>query len=79
MYKDSIKKEIDLLISVKSHIWISFLAVTSGTITLSFGPDTTFKKILIVTGIILIFITFFAYFKKDDQIKILFKKLEQEK
>jgi hypothetical protein len=79
MKSDAIKKEIDYLINMKSHLWTGFLVSSSGTLTLLFNLDSSLKMVFFVSGTVLSIFLFFGYFKKDYQIENLLNRLKEEK
>lgn len=78
MKNDSIKKQIDCIRDIKSHLWTGLVVSIGGTIGLSFNIDSLYKIILVIIGIVLIIVFFLAYFQKDILIESLLNKLEKE-
>lgn len=77
MSKEKLIKQIDFECKIKDHLWNAMILSLGGTIGLSLNSDSSYKKILICIGILFSLIFFVGYFKKDDGIENLFKKLEE--
>lgn len=79
MNKESIQKEIDYEINVKNNLWTAFMITIGATITQMFNFNNLLKFIPVIIGIIASYILINGYFKKEDLILTLIKKLEQYK
>ena len=77
MKEKALEKEIDHQRDIKNNLWNSLIVTVAGTIGLSFSPDNTYQIILIIIGIVLSGLFFFAYFKKDIFIDYLIEKIEK--
>jgi intracellular septation protein A len=78
MDKDFIKKRIDYLRDERNHLWTALIVTIGGTLTLLFNMDNILKAIFFILGLIFSVIFLLGYFKKVDQIELLFDKLEKE-
>ena len=79
MKKDSLQKQIDCIRDIKGHLWTGLVVSISGTIGLSFNLDNLYKVILLIIGVLLIIVFFYAYFQKDIVLENLISKLKEEK
>lgn len=77
MNKDGLKEELSYLLLAKNNMWTIFIATSAGTLGLLFVPDSIFKWILIPIGSIFIFFFLDTYFRKDDKIESIIKKLKE--
>lgn len=71
------KKEIDYLISVKTHILTLFLAVSGSSIALLLNLNSLIKCLLFVLGLWFSLMLFNSYSAKTVEIKRLFKQLKE--
>ena len=78
MGKDGLKKEFEYLIMAKNHIWTIFLATSAGSLGLLFLSSSILKWALIILGVIFAVIFLDNYFRKDDKIENIIKKLKGE-
>ena len=77
MEKEALQKEIDFQRDVKTHLWNALIVSTGGTLALLFNLKGSLKIGLFILGILFIGVLFFGYFRKDDQIDYLIKKLRE--
>lgn len=78
MTKEAIQKEIDCLRDVKTHLWHALIVSSGGTIALLFNLDHWLKALFLVIGTLFSIAFLNGYFKNDDRINKLIKKLKEE-
>lgn len=74
---EKLKEKISIHKEERSHIWAGFLLVSGGTGALITDPDSLLKIILIIIGVILSILLFFAYMKKAEMIDGLMERVEE--
>ena len=73
------KKEIDIIIHERNHLWNALILTIGGTLTLIlFTTKIIFHYSLIFVGILFIIIFINGYFKKGDVLRKLLNKIEKE-
>ena len=78
MNKDGLKEELSYLLLAKNNMWTIFIAVSGGSLGLLFVQSHNILKwILIPTGFVFAFFFLDAYFRKDDKIESIIKKLKE--
>jgi len=77
MSKESIQKEIDYQINIKNNLWTAFMVTAGGTITQMITFSNFLKLIPISIGIFVSYVLLTGYFKREDLILELIKKLER--
>ncbi|HSA06909.1 MAG TPA: hypothetical protein P5556_06995 [Candidatus Gastranaerophilales bacterium] len=76
MDTEALKKEIDILINERNHLWNALILTVAGTISLIFSVKTLLIYILIFAGISFAIIFFNGYFNKKDMLQKLLNKLK---
>ncbi len=76
--KDALKKEIDYQINIKNNLWTALIVSVSGTLSLLFNTDNITKLIFVIIGLIFTVLFINGYFKRNDIIEDLIKKLNKE-
>lgn len=78
MSKEKTLKEIDVLINEKNHLWNALIITIGGSLTLLFSVKGFITYLFFIVGILFAAIFLNGYFRKDDLIKNLLTKIDEE-